>query len=168
MTQAVPPRAPRIFNSPIEYGLRMLFILDAAGGRPADLQRLISYDYLIVHSGDVENGPSSLHPAVPYRGGEFLIRRDLVTAGLNHMFSRELIVKRFDTSGITYRSNELTGAFLRLLKSSYAESLRSRAKWLIERFGAMEDDRLSAYMTEQVGRWGTEFHRSGVIEKLVL
>jgi len=38
-------RSVRPFNSPLECGLRMLFMLNAANGQPADLQRLISYDY---------------------------------------------------------------------------------------------------------------------------
>ncbi len=161
-------RAPRIFNSPMEYGLRMLFLLQAAGGRPADLQRLISYDYLLVHSGDVPDGPSSLHPAVPYRGGELLVRRELVSAGLNCMFSRELITKRFDTSGITFSANSLTAPFLKLLKSPYAAALRDRAAWVIDAFHTMTDAELAGYMTQQVGRWGSEFHRASAIEKLVL
>jgi len=65
-------------------------VLDQARGRSFDLQRLVSYDYLLVHSGDVEDGPVSLHPAVPFRGSELLVKRDLVRAGLDAMFAREL------------------------------------------------------------------------------
>ena len=137
--------------------MRLLFVLDAADGRFADLQRMISYDYLLVHSGDVQQGPASLHPSVPFRGTEWLVKRDLVSAGLNQMFSRELIQKTFDTSGILYKGTELTKAFIALLKSSYADELRIRSKWLIANFAALSDTELEAYMHSNIGKWGAEF-----------
>ena len=83
------PKRP--FNTPIESGLRSLIIL--AEGAPwfYDLQRLVYYDYLLVHSGDVLNGPQSLHPSLPHRSGEILVRRMIVESGLNLMFSKKLI-----------------------------------------------------------------------------
>ncbi|KWV53125.1 hypothetical protein AS156_09095 [Bradyrhizobium macuxiense] len=168
MNDTVQPRQSRPFNSPLECGLRMLFILSAASGRCADLQRLISYDYLVVHSGDVLDGPHSLHPPVPFRGTELLVKRDLLSAGLDQMFSRELISKTFDTSGILYRETELTAPFIALLNSPYADALRVRSKWLIDRFGRMDDYELSAFMTENIGRWGAEFERLAAIKYLEL
>jgi hypothetical protein len=155
--------ADRPFNTPLEYGLRMLFLLDAAAPGAADVQRLISYDYLLVHSSDVENGPSSLHPAVPFRGSEWLIKRDLIRDGLDMMFSRELLEKRFSPDGITYAGNELTRAFLLLLKSTYA-----RAQWVTQRFGGMSDDELGQFMSGNVGRWGAEFERMSALRELEL
>ena len=157
MVSDVRAASARPFNSPLECGLRLLFVLDASRERACDLQRLISYDYLLVHSGDADSGPASLHPSVPFRGTEWLVKRDIVTAGLNQMFSRELLKKTFDTSGITYRATELTAAFLGLLSSAYAADLRKRSAWLIKQFGPLSDDDLERYMTSNVGRWGAEF-----------
>lgn len=158
----------RPFNTPLECGLRMLFVLDASFGRAADLQRLISYDYLVVHSGDVLGGPLSLHPAVPFRGSEFLVKRDLVHAGLNQMCSRELLLKTFDVTGILYRATTLTSAFLALMKSPYAMALRERSSWIVERFGMLSDNELGTYMNENVGRWGGEFDRLTALNELEL
>ena len=163
-----PARGMRPFNSPLECGLRMLFVLNAANGQVVDLQRLVSLDYLLVHSGDVQDGPTSLHPAVPFRGGELLVKRDMLRAGLNQMYSRELIAKRFDTNGITYQSTELTHAFVALLKSTYAAALRERAAWVIGRFGGFSDNELSVFMSERVARWGAEFDRITAIDELEL
>lgn len=149
----------RPFNSPMECGLRMLFVLAAQSGRPADLQRLVSYDYLLVHSSDVAEGPESLHPDVPFRGSELLVKRDIVHAGLNQMFSRELLQKSFTIYGITYCSNALTIAFTDLLVSDYANALRKRSQWLVGRFGDMADSDLSDFMNANIGRWGAEFER---------
>ena len=158
----------RPFNTPIEAGLRLLFALEEAGSRSFDLQRLVSYDYLLVHSGDVEGGPASLHPAVPFRGSELLVKRELVRSGLDEMFSKELIEKRFEPTGICYRASALTGAFLKLLTSAYASALRIRAEWVVTRFVDYSDAELEKYMTANIGRWGAEFDRLTIIKKLEL
>lgn len=160
--------AVRPFNTPIETGLRCLFALDEADGEAFDLQRLVSYDYLLVHSGDVEGGPASLHPAVPFRGGELLVKRQLVLSGLDEMFAKELVEKKFETRGIYYRANALTGAFLKLLVSTYSSALRERAAWVVSHFSSYRDDELEAYMTENVGRWGAEFDQLTAIKELEL
>tara|TARA_R110001583_G_scaffold190937_1_gene355605 strand:+ start:2847 stop:3347 length:501 start_codon:yes stop_codon:yes gene_type:complete len=158
----------RPFNTPIESGLRLLFALHEAKGEAFDLQRLVSYDYLLVHSGDVDGGPASLHPAVPFRGGELLVKRELVLAGLNAMFAKELLEKKFEPSGICYRATALTGAFLKLLVSAYASSLRARAAWVVSHFATYTDEKLENYMTENIGRWGAEFDRLTAIKELKL
>jgi hypothetical protein len=163
-----PAHQSRPFNTPIETGMRLLFVLEQAGGRSFDLQRLVSYDYLLVHSGDVEGGPASLHPAVPFRGGELLVKRELVQAGLDAMFAKELLQKKFEPTGICYRASALTGAFLKLLVSPYAAALHARSQWVVARFGGFSDDALEAYMTENIGRWGAEFDRLAVIKELEL
>nr|WP_276516727.1 ABC-three component system middle component 2 [Bradyrhizobium ottawaense] len=103
-----------------------------------------------------------------YRGTEFLVKRDVMSIGLNEMFSRELLDKTFDTAGILYRSTKLTTAFVSLLKSEYANSLRDRADWVVMRFGDMKDTELSAYMTASIGKWGAEFERLTAINELEL
>jgi hypothetical protein len=128
----------------------------------------VSYDYLLVHSGDVEDGPASLHPAVPFRGGELLVKRELVRAGLDAMFAKELLEKRFEPTGICYGATALTGAFLKLLISSYASNLRTRAEWVVTRFADYSDAELESYMTLNVGRWGAEFERLTIIKELEL
>jgi hypothetical protein len=128
----------------------------------------MSYDYLLVHSGDVEDGPASLHPAVPFRGSELLVKRELVRAGLDAMFAKELLEKRFEPTGICYRATALTGAFLKLLVSSYASALRARAEWVVTRFANYSDAELESYMTANVGRWGAEFERLTIIKELEL
>jgi hypothetical protein len=146
----------------------MLFVLNASAPRRADLQRLISYDYLIVHSGDVADSPGSLHPAVPFRGTEWLVKRDLVRSGLDLMFARELIEKELGSGGIYYIGSRLTEAFVALLKTPYSEELKTRSSWVVKRFGKLQDDELESYMTVNVGRWGAEFDRLTALNDLEL
>jgi len=150
--------AGRPFNSPLEVGLRALFLLAASAPREVDLQRLVTFDYLAVHSADAE-GPPSLHPELPFRGGEWLVRRETVRAGLDLMFAKELIEKQFAPAGISYLGTDVTVAFLGYLTSPYAAELRARSQWVVGRFGTLDDERLAAFMREKVGRWGAEFTR---------
>ena len=172
----MPPELPqpdheprrRLFNTPLECGFRLLFILNAARPHSADLQRLVSYDYLLVHSGDVDGGPESLHPAVPFRGTEWVVKRQLIDAGLNVVVARDLVARIHGPSGIVYAGTDLTTAFVTLLRSSYASLLRERAAWLAARFHAFNDDDLQAFMTKRVGRWGAEFDNLSALGELEL
>ncbi|SIT48185.1 conserved hypothetical protein [Paraburkholderia ribeironis] len=165
-----PIRTPQVrpFNSALEYGFRTLFILNAAGGHAMDLQRLVSYDYLLVHSGDVDDGPASLHPAMPHRGTELLVKRNVIHAGLTQMLAKELIQIVFAPQGFLYRATDMTAAFIKLLKSAYAHELGARANWIVDRFGRYTDQELEAFMAQNVGRWGTEFDRLTAVDLLEL
>lgn len=158
----------RPFNSALEYGLRTLFILNASKAAPIDLQRIVSYDYLLVHSGDVDDGPASLHPAVPHRGTELLVKRSLIQAGLNQMLSRELVKVIFSSEGFLYQATNLTGPFINLLKSPYAKELQSRALWTVKFFGGYTNEQLTSFMEGNVGRWGAEFDQLTAVDLLDL
>ncbi|MBN3761974.1 ABC-three component system middle component 2 [Burkholderia sp. Ac-20365] len=165
-----PSRTPQVrpFNSALEYGFRTLFILNAARGHAMDLERLVSYDYLLVHSGDVDDGPISLHPAMPHRGTELLVKRSVIHAGLTQMLTKELIQIVFAPQGFLYRATEMTAAFINLLKTAYAQDLVARADWIIERFGRYTDQELESFMSQNVGRWGAEFDRLTAVDLLEL
>ncbi|HEX4022170.1 MAG TPA: ABC-three component system middle component 2 [Acidobacteriaceae bacterium] len=146
------------FNSPLECGLRALALLEASSQRTAcDLQRLVFYDYLLVHSGDVTDGPPSIHPATPLRSGEALVRRHWVERGLLLMLSRELIQRNFSNVGISYASTGITSPFLAYLEQPYTTLLRERAKWVVSQFGGLSDTDLVTYFKTNLDRWGGEF-----------
>jgi hypothetical protein len=153
----------RPFNTPLEIGLRDLFILGAIAPKQYDLQRIIYYDYLLIHSGDVNNGPESLHPPIPYRSGEWIVHRELVSDGLDLMFAKELLNKHFDKRGILYSASELTRPFLKHLNCDYAIAIRERAIWVSNAFENYSNSKLSDFMIANVGRWGTEFKREAIL-----
>jgi hypothetical protein len=158
----------RPFNTPLESGLRSLFILEQINPKFRDLQRLIYYDYLLIHSSDAINSEKSLHPAIPHRSGEWLVRRKLVAEGLELMFAKELIEKIFDERGISYGASELTAPFLKYFHSDYANSLRHQAQIVTNIFEDYSDEKLSSFMNDNLGRWGAEFKRESVIRGLPL
>jgi len=157
----------RPFNSPLETGLRALFVLNAVAPEKSDLQRLIFYDYLVVHSADPE-GPPSLHAAVPHRSGEWLVRRELLALGLDLMFSKELLVKSYEPAGVFYSASELTAPFLQHLQSAYSMRLSQLAQWVGKQFQTYTDAQLSSYMNEHLGRWGAEFNRESILRRVAI
>lgn len=144
------------FNSPLETGIRSVAILVAAYPRTFDLQRLVAFDYLVVHTGDI-GGPDSLHPALPRRSTELLVRRGLVERGILVMIGRGLIRRETTAQGIYYRAGEFADTFLESLVSPYLLLLRERASWVANSFGAMEQDTFRDTLSSVFGQWIEEF-----------
>ncbi|MCY9374953.1 MULTISPECIES: ABC-three component system middle component 2 [Bacillus] len=145
------------FNTPFEIGLRSLVIISAIEPKGIDVQRLLIYDYFIIHSGDVEKGPPSIHPNLPYRSSQLLIRRKVLQKGLNLMYSKSLLDIVYDNSGISFRASKLTKPFLALFNSTYLEKLKENAQWVIEKFSSYSDDDLRDYVESNLIEWGGEF-----------
>jgi hypothetical protein len=144
----------RVFNTPLEAGLRALFLM-STGRRSFDSQRLIYLDYILVHSGDL-GGAESIHPQAPGQKSELLVRRELVQEGLSLMKSRDLIERRFTKKGITYRATNAGRHVAEQFGSSYAGTLRDRAGWVIETFGGLSEKQLSDTLRDYVGAWEEE------------
>ena len=147
---------PPTFNGPLETGLRAVAILGAAYPRAFDLQRLVGFDYLLVHTGDV-GGPASLHPPAPLRSAELLVRRRLVERALLLMMTRELVQREIGPQGIRYKAGENAGTFLAALESDYLTGLKDRAGWLIETFGDRDEQEFRSAMRTFFDHWVEEF-----------
>lgn len=144
------------FNGPLEAGLRSVAVLGAAHPRSFDLQRLVAFDYLLVHTGDI-GGPSSLHPPAPLQSAELLVRRKLVQRALLLMMTRELVEREFGVNGIRYRAGENVAPFLASLQSEYLIALRERAVWLVDALGDRNEQDFRAVMRHFFDRWVEEF-----------
>lgn len=122
-----------------------------------ELQRLIHYDYLLVHSGDVPNGLPSIHPGHPFRVGELHVRRQLIERGLSMMLSKSIIECSMSPQGIFYRAGDWSLAFLESLHSAYTKQLVTTAKWINHQFASFSDEQLSALLNSESQQWGAEF-----------
>lgn len=156
-------RNTTVFNSPLEVGLRVLYILDELYPTGCDLQRLVYYDYILVHSNDVPNGPKSIHPSIPHRTSEILVKRELVKKGLTLMNSKQLIKTIFDDTGIIYSATELTNPFLQYNNSEYASKLKRVANWLVKQFETYSDDKLALFIKNNLDVWGGEFSKESLL-----
>ncbi|BAS60396.1 hypothetical protein NIES2135_64040 (plasmid) [Leptolyngbya boryana NIES-2135] len=144
------------FNSPIETGIRSLVILTAVFPRQLDLQYLVYFDYLTVHTGDV-GGPESLHASLPSRSGELLVRRKLVEHGILLMMSRQLIERSASSSGFQYVATDSASAFLSMLTSPYLLKLRERANWVATTFSTSTIEDLQSLERQFFREWSSQF-----------
>ncbi|PRB80217.1 ABC-three component system middle component 2 [Pseudomonas sp. MYb185] len=148
-----------VFNSALETGVRSLVILAANFPVALDLQRLVDFDYLVVHSGDV-NGPESLHPPLPMREGELLVRRKIIESGLSLMMSRGLVTRIAGAKGFFYQASDYAKPFVDSMATPYMRTLMDRAHWVGETFGNMDTAELQDLISRFFDKWTTQFHPS--------
>lgn len=148
-----------VFNSALETGVRSLVILTANFPVALDLQRLVDFDYLVVHSGDV-NGPESLHPPLPMREGELLVRRKIIESGISLMMSRGLVTRIVGAEGIVYQASDYAKPFVDSMATPYMRSLIDRASWGAATFGDMGTTELHDLISSFFDKWTTQFHTS--------
>ena len=145
------------FNGPLEAGIRAVVFLRAAYPRAFDLQRLLAFDYLLVHTGDISGGPESLHPPARLHSSQLLVRRGLVQQALLLMITRHLIEREATPNGILFRAGENAAFFVDGLASSYAQALKQRAVWLTEHLADLPEDRFKGIMRRFFDAWIEEF-----------
>lgn len=163
MTSTEQLSASTPFNGPVEIGLRALAILNESFPAGYSLQRLVVFDYLVVHSDDIPGGPVGLHPQTPHRGGELLVRRSVLEEGLLLYQSRGLLELRYTDQGVYFAATDRSAAFLDALDSEYLEQLRDRAAWLVTELGALADDEMDQFAGRHIGEWGAEFAMESVL-----
>ena len=149
-------RTIQTFNSPIETGIRALILLAESYPQQLDLQRMLEFDYIMVHTSDVD-GPPSIHPALPLRSGELLVRRQLIERGLLLMISRGLVSRHATPNGFTYQAEDDAGPFLDALTAEYLDELRDRATWVVDRFSDMSDHDIRVMLSSVYDQWSREF-----------
>jgi hypothetical protein len=145
-----------LFNGALETGVRAVVILDAVFPRSFDLARLTWCDHLVVHTADI-GGPPSLHPDIPQRTGELLVRRRLVEQGVNLMRRLHMIDANVCADGILFQTGEEASAFVDALRTGYARELKVRAVWLAGYLAEMPDEAMAALIADRIGRWAVEF-----------
>ena len=157
-----------IFNSALETGIRTVCILSVDISNKFDLQQLLAFDHLVVHTGDVENAPSSLHPNILQRNGELLVRRPLVEDGLILMEHKRLIRKLITNDGFYYSATDLAYAFIESLTNKYIEELHKRAEWAVTMYNDYGDSLFSEIFNTAFDRWRNEFQTTEMsIAKIV-
>ncbi|MER9407674.1 threonine transporter [Mesorhizobium caraganae] len=152
------PEASRVplFNGSLETGMRAVVMLDAVHPRAFDLSHLTWLDHLVVHTADI-GGPESLHPDIPQRTGELLVRRRLVENGLALMRQLDLVDAQNLADGILYIAREEAAAFVDSLRTTYGKALKERAAWLADYISQRADSELADLIATRIGRWSVEF-----------
>lgn len=152
-------QVPSLFNSPLETGLRALIVLEAMYPRACDLMEMTWFDHLVVHTSDLdaEDKCTSLHPDLPNRAGEILVRRSLVETSLQLMQRFHLVDVQHTDDGVHFLASDAAPSFLSMLQATYTASLRERANWLASRLRSKTSAEIQSLITDKIGRWTAEF-----------
>ncbi len=156
MTNMEDSGAVLLFNSELETGIRALVVLDAAYPAALDLTILKWLDHLVVHTGDID-GPDSLHPRIPQRSGEMLVRRRLIEDSLTLLRRLHLVTTVSNENGIAYQATDEAYPLLELMRTPYALDLKERARWLVTHVCSNGDDAVRDLIAKKLGRWNIEF-----------
>lgn len=146
------------FNNSIEAGLRILIILSEAFPKSYDIQHLEYFDYFTIHSADIDKSKESLHPAVPYRSGEIMVRGSIIESGLKLFIENGLIEKQYNDCGIEYKATENAMPFLETLEEIYSLELQKRANWVISQFSNYTIKELKTIVTPKLAEIDNEFN----------
>lgn len=146
-----------IFNSTLETGVRSICILVADLSNQFDIQQLLALDHIVVHTGDIENAPPSLHPNILQRSGELLVRKPLIENGLVLMESKRLVQKVITPDGFYYCATELASVFIESLTNEYIKELSQRAQWAVTMYNDYGDRLFSEIFNSAFDRWRYEF-----------
>lgn len=153
----------KVFNTSLEVGFRVLIILNELKNSTLNLDRLIIYDYFTLHANDFNEENESIHPPIPNRSGEIVIKRKIIQESINLMHSKDLLDIEYSLDGILYKSNELTPAFLEYFNSKYAMKIIENAHLVIKEFNEYSDYELAKYVNENFSKWGSEFSRESLV-----
>lgn len=116
-------------NSPLEVGLRSLFLLADQYPSAINIDTLTAMDFYLLYS-DTLDGPPSIFPDIPDRLGELGLKRGLIQDGLHLMQVLGFAEPLLGPSGIEFRATETTASFLDLFTEELAQSFRESARWV--------------------------------------
>ena len=148
----------QIFNTPEEIGVRILFILSVCNKQMSS-QRLLYYDYFVLHLNDIDDLYESLHPSNPNHSSEIAVRRDIISQGLQLMISKGLLDIKYTKKGIYYQKNSMTDSFLQLFETEYVDNIKKNTKVVDGKFSTYSDEKLYKYINKNIGSWIGEFEK---------
>jgi len=98
------------FNSPLEVGLRSLALLVAGYPKVFDLNHLVLFDFIAIHTEQF-GGVTNLHPENRYHNTELLVRRPIISEGLRLFASKGLIEPKVTDTGFVIQQVNLLSFF---------------------------------------------------------
>lgn len=145
-----------IFNTPLEIGLRSLYILIASYPNKCSLDRLVLLDYMSIYIRDIKLDSECLHPEYPMRSIEIYERRNGLKNGLLIMISKGIIEMDY-SDGIAYRANSSTKWFIDGIENKYSSLLLKNTKLVVEYFEDKNDSEIEIFVKNNIEKWGQEF-----------
>ncbi|ULO08980.1 hypothetical protein H1230_09520 [Paenibacillus sp. 19GGS1-52] len=146
-----------LFNTPLELGLRGLYLLQVSFPLKCSLDRLIFLDYLTIYTKDSDASFDSLHPEYPLRTIELFSRREAIKKGMLLMASKGLVNIDIEEEGFLYSANINTNWFIEALSEEYSKKLMNNASLVEKRFRNLTDSELEKFVNTNIKSWGKEY-----------
>jgi hypothetical protein len=150
-------RNVRLFNTPIEIGLRSLFLLAKFQPKGLSIDKLIYLDYFLIHASDVSKKQKSIHPKYPFRSSEIIVKRQLLMYALKFLLSKELVHINFSKTGIEYIITNIGIKILDYFQSDYSQDIRNTSTWIHNSYHDYSEEQLSEVIKINIQKWGNEF-----------
>lgn len=150
----------KLFNSPLEAGIRAVVVLEKLRPEAADLAEMVLLDHVVVRTADL-GGPPSLHPDLSDRKGELLVRRRLVEKSLDLMRRCHLVDQEITDEGVLYRASDEAAGYIELLETHYSERLKDCADWIALQVRAAGKNQFKNLVRAQIGGWTDAFSTTG-------
>lgn len=122
-------------------------------------QRIMYYDYFILHLNDIDNMYVSLHPNNPNHSSEIAVRRDTINQGLKLTISKGLLDVKYSKTGIYYQKTNITEPFLQFFSNGYVEQLKNNIIIVNDKFSNYSDEQIYKYINKNIGSWTGEFEK---------
>lgn len=152
-----------IFNNPVEISLRILILLNIDINNEYNIEKLTYFDYLMMHSGDIDNAPDSILPNSPYRFFEFHVNKENISQSVEFLWRKGLVDISYNANGIFYKANRLTDLFVKTIQNELCEQLKHTASWVVDNFYKYSENDLKDLFYSKLKSKSTGFSKIGVI-----
>lgn len=146
----------KIYNTQFEVAVRILILLVRCE-RPLDIEEITTYDYLLLHLGDVNDKIKSLHPDNPFHGIELYSKRNIIQDSITLLVSKGLLLCDYNLNGIAYKPTEIGADFLEYFESSYFHKLKKNADFINSKFIDMKASDIKNYINQNYEEWKDKF-----------
>ena len=146
----------KIYNTQFEVAIRILILLVRCE-RPLDIEEITTYDYLLLHLGDINKDFKSLHPDNPFHGIELYSKRNIIQDSLTLLVSKGLLLCDYNLNGIAYKPTEIGYDFLEYFESSYFHKLIKNADFINSRFINMNIKEVKNFINRNYEEWKDKF-----------
>lgn len=113
----------QLINSSYEFSYRLIFILNKLNGNKLSINELTLLDYFVTYTSDFNQDYLSLHPLIPNRENELMVRRLKIREATEILLNYNLISINYEENGMFYSNNFNTIYFENYFESNYSKSI---------------------------------------------
>lgn len=139
-------------GSTFEISLRILLMLNAFPSIKLDAQQISAVDFIAVYAADFSLMDENLHGYSNYRFGEYVARKEMVSAALKDLVLDSYIRLHSTSTGYQYSILEAGRKVCSELTSNYAKEYILAVQATVNRFDQANEDNMLKEINRQTVR----------------